>query len=212
MDKYYATAAEIKADLPDSPVFDTTDTSYNSALGGFVKSASRLIDKEVGGWPNYFYPSTSDETRYFDGNGEKELYVDPIVSLTSVSVSEDGYHESTSYTDWTENTDFYVWPYNHAADGQPIKSLVIEEDGDQSTWTRYRKAVKITGIFGYSATPPDDIIQACKIQTFRWFMRAKQGYQDASASAAMGEMLYMKELDPDVKIILQPYQIGNMVY
>jgi len=208
----YATVAEIKADIPDSPLFDTTDTSYDTVLGGMSESASRLIDKEVGGWANYFYPSTDGETRYFDGNGANELFVDPIVSLTSVAVSEDGYHESTSYTDWTENTDFYVWPYNYVADSQPIKSLVIEENGDQSTWTRYRKAVKVTGIFGYAASPPKDIVQACKIQTVRWFMRAKQGYQDASSSVAMGEMIYMKELDPDVKIILQPYQIGNMVY
>jgi hypothetical protein len=67
-------------------------------------------------------------------------------------------------------------------------------------------------VFGHSATPPADIKQACKIQTVRWFMRAKQGYQDSSASAAMGEMIFIKELDPDVKTLLMPYQIGNMVY
>ena len=208
----YLTVTEIKSDMPDSPVFDTTDTSYDQVLSGMISSASRLIDKEVGGWPGYFYPSTADETRYYDGNGEKELYIDPIVSLTSVSVSEDGYHESTSYTDWTKDTDFYVWPYNYVKTAQPIKSLIIEENGDKSTWTRYNKAVKITGVFGHSATPPADIVQACKIQTVRWFMRAKQGYQDAGASAAMGEMIFIKELDPDVKTLLMPYQIGNMVY
>jgi hypothetical protein len=41
-------------------------------------------------------------------------------------------------------------------------------------------------------------------------MRAKQGFQDASASVAMGELIYMQALDPDVARLLAPYKIGNL--
>ena len=208
----YITVAQVKADIPDSPLFDSTDSTYDNVLSGMITAASRLIDREVGGWPNYFYPSTADATRYFDGNGDNELNIDPMVSLTSVAVSETGGRSSTNYTDWTLDTDYYVWPYNYDKVSQPIQALVIDNDaGSKGVFDLYRKAVKVVGVFGYSATPPDDIAQACKIQTVRWFMRAKQAYQDGGASPALGEMIYVTELDPDVKTILRPYQLGNMV-
>ena len=107
----YTSAADVRAMVADSGNF-STDTSYDTLLGTYITAASRLIDRYVGGWDNYFYPSTDAETRYYDGQPGKELDIEPLLSLTSVSVSEYGYTASTSYTDWTENSDFYVWPYN----------------------------------------------------------------------------------------------------
>jgi hypothetical protein len=129
-----------------------------------------------------------------------------------VAVSESGGRGSTDYTTWTEDTDFYVSPYNYSALGQPIQSLVIDNDsGSKGTWGTVRKGVKITGVWGYSSTPPDDIEQACKIQAFRWFSRAKQNYQDGGANPTLGEMTYVQELDPDVKMLLHPYKLTNLV-
>lgn len=208
----YATLAQVKADIPDSPLSDTTDSSYNTVLTVMISAASRLIDKEVGRWEGYFYPTTDGETRYFDGSGEIEQDIDECISLTSVSVSESGeVANSTGYTAWTEGTDYYVWPYNYSGLEQPILKLVIDWNSDKSTWTRYRKAVKVTGIFGYSLTPPEDVTQACKIQAMRWYMRAKQAYQDAGTNAEIGQMYYMQQLDPDVKEILRHYQLSNMI-
>ena len=129
-----------------------------------------------------------------------------------MAVSEGGGRASSDYTTWTEDTDFYVKPYNYSALGQPIQSLVIDNDsGNKGTWGRVRKGVKVTGVFGYSATPPTDIKQAVKIQAVRWFSRAKQNYQDGGANPTLGEMTYVQQLDPDVKILLLPYRVGNAV-
>jgi hypothetical protein len=206
----YVTVAQVKADMPDSALYDSVD--YDQALEEMITNASRLIDREVGGWPDYFYPTTDDATRYFDGSGEVEQDIDPMTSLTSVAVAESGGRAVADYTTWTEDTDFYVWPYNYSAISQPIQKLIVDNiSGSKGTFHRSRKGVKVTGIFGYSTTPPEPIRQAAKIQALRWFMRAKQGYQDASASAAIGEMMYVQELDPDVARLLMPYKIGNMV-
>jgi len=208
----YVTVAEIKADIPDSPLFDVTDDTYDTVLGNMVTAASRLIDRYVGGWDNYFYPTIDDTTRYFDASGEEMQYIDPMVSLTSVAVSESGGRAASDYTTWTVDTDFFVMPYNYSSIGMPIMGLVIDNDsGSKGTWGTTRKGVKITGIFGWSSTPPADVEQACKIQAVRFFMRSKQGYQDAAANPSMGEMYYMKELDPDVKILLQRYKTHNVV-
>ena len=206
----YVTVAEIKNDMPDSDI-DTLN-EYDAVLSEMISSASRLIDREVGGWNDYFYPSTDDTVRYYDGNGEDELYIEPLVSLTSVSVAESGGRSSSSYTDWTLNTDYYTWPYNSTDTGDPIEALIVDNDsGSKGNFHKSRKAVKVTGVFGWSSEPPDEIVQACKITVMRWFMRSKQGYQDASASERLGQMLYTKELDPDVKRLLNPYKLHNLV-
>jgi hypothetical protein len=204
----YVTVEELRADMVDSGLASSTD--YDVVIGELITAASRLIDREVGGWPNYFYPTTDDTTRYFDGSGEEEQYIDAMVSLTSVSVSESGGRASANYTDWTEDTDFYVWPYNYTGKSIPIEKLIVDNSsGSKGKFSEVRKGVKVTGIFGYSATPPNDIEQATKIQSMRWFMRSKQAYQDTGASERLGQMLYTQELDPDVKRLLIPYKVHN---
>jgi hypothetical protein len=79
----------------------TTDTSYDGMLGVLITSASRMIDKFVGGWDNYFIADSADTVRYFDGNGDKILYIDPFVSLTKLEVAEGGGVASSDYTQWT---------------------------------------------------------------------------------------------------------------
>jgi hypothetical protein len=204
----YVTVAELRADMVDGGLSSSTD--YDVLLGELISAASRLIDREVGGWEGYFYPTTDSQIRYYDGSGEDEQYVDPLIALTTVSVSESGGRASTSYTDWTEDTDFYVWPYNYSDIGKPIEKLIVDNDsGNKGVFNATKKGVKVTGVFGYSETPPADIEQACKIQSMRWYMRAKQAYQDTSASERLGQMLYTQELDPDVKRLLIPYKVHN---
>jgi len=208
----YVTVEKVKADVPDSPLFDINDSTYDGVLANMITAASRLIDQAVGGWANYFYPTTDSQTRYFDGSGNEELYIDPAVSITSVAVSDSG-RAASDYTAWTADSDYFVAPYNYASIGYPILKLIVDnEAGSKGNWGKVRKGVKVVGRFGWSSTPPADIEQACKIQAVRWFMRAKQGYQDGAANPNLGEMVFMQELDPDVKMVLRPYQIHNIVW
>ena len=208
----YTTAARVKADMPDSTLFADSSTDYDDVVGEMITNASRLIDKMFGRWDNFFYPSTDGETRYFDGSGEEEQRIDECISLSSVSVSESGGRQATDYTDWTEDTDFYVWPYNYSATGKPIKKLIVDNDsGSKGTFAPVRKGVKVTGVFGYSATPPNVIAQACKAQTIRWVMKAKQAWQDGSANPQTGELIYARRLDPDIETMLANLKLEFMV-
>jgi hypothetical protein len=199
----YTTAPEVRALETDSDF--VTDTSYDALLGALITAASRLIDHYVGGWDNYFY-GTASETRYYDGSGEKQQWIDPLVTLTSVAVDES---DSGTFTTWTQDTEFIVWPYNYSYVDKPIQRLDVKRDSGKGVWYAFQANVKVIGVFGYSAEPPDTIVTACKIQTARWFHRAKGGFEDSQASAAIGQMFYTQELDPDVKLLLQPYRVGN---
>ena len=204
----YATLAEVQAGFPDSGMGTTTDTAFTGIIESLITRASRLIDREVGREPGYFYATTDDTTRYYDGSGEVEQRIDDMATLTSVAVAESGGIASTSYTTWTEDTDFYVSPYNYSANNEPISELVIDFNSGKSGWYGYRKAVQVVGVFGWSLTLPDDINEACIIQSVRWYMRSKQGYQDASSNPMTGQ-IFLTKLDPDVEKILHSYKVRN---
>lgn len=193
---------------------DMSEGNYSSSdypqMASFVTVASRLIDKELGKEPGFFYPTTDEVTRYFDGSGGQEQYIGEWAAITTVSMSQNGSVTSTDYTD-LGSTDYYVAPYNYTSLGVPINKLVMDtiNNAQFGAWYSFRKAVKVVGIAGYSLTVPDLIAQATKIQAVRWFMRAKQGYQDSGASVSFGGMTFKGDLqlDPDVKSMLFPYKL-----
>lgn len=188
---------------------DISEGSYSSldypVMGTMVTVASRLIDREFGRWDGFFYPSTDDVTDYYDGSGCEKQDINEYVSITSVSVSEQGGYASTDYTLWTLNTDYLTYPYNASNYGKPIHRLLIAHyNNTKGDFPQEQRTVKVVGIPGYSTTPPDLIVQACKIQAVRWFLRAKQGWQDTGGNDEIGKREYkgMAELDPDVRAML----------
>lgn len=200
----YTTTTDVKNQLVET-LGSSTDTSYDAQIASLITSTSRAIDGYLGVEDDYFYPSSDAETRYYDGNGQTEIRIDDYISITELSVAESGGVSSSDYIVWS-STDYFVYPYNAQAKGKPYKKIVIDiENGEKEYIPAWSKAVKVTGVFGYSATPPADIAQACMVQTLRAFMRAKSAYQDAGANANLGQMFYVKELDPDVKTMLQKY-------
>ena len=193
---------------------DISEGSYSSSdypqMATFVTVASRLIDIEFGKPEGYFAPTTDDKTYYYDGSGLREQDIDEFVSITSVAVSETGSLSSSDYTTWTLNTDYLTMPYNASVKGKPINKLaIVDDDGTKSVWYSFQKAVRVIGVAGYSATAPDLIKQAAKIQAVRWFMRAKGGYQDETGTDETGKLFYKgsPKLDGDIKLLLMPLML-----
>lgn len=193
---------------------DMSEGSYSSSdypqMATFVTAASRFIDRELGMWDGFFYPTTDSVVFYFDGSGDGEQYIDCFASISEVAVSEQGGLASSDYTVWS-SSDYIEFPYNHSAKGRPITKL-ISDLWNQSTnvsFFRYPKSVRVTGQPGYSLTPPDTIALVTRIQAVRWFMRAKQGYQDTGANVNLGAMTFTTklELDPDIKQMLWSYKL-----
>ncbi len=192
----YCTIAEVKAAIPD----ETWGSKYDVILPTLAKSASRLIDRHMGKKPGAFYVD-ADVTCYFDGSGTSELKIGELAAApTSVAVSETG--SLTAYTTWLA-TDYILYPLNALDAGRPYTKLVIDKlNGSKVVWYAYRKAVKIVGKFGFSTTVPDDLKQVAIIQTFRWWKRGQQAFQDTGAITELGQLTYTKALDPDLVALL----------
>ena len=189
----YCTVAEIKSALPDA----NWGSDYDTLLTALVTRASRAIDRFTGREPGAYYVDT-DTTRYFDGSGLRELWVGELAAApTSVAVTEAG--DLDDYTAWA-STDYLLWPYNVAAEGRPYLRLDVDQlNGTKSIWYKFPKSVKIIGKFGYSTSTPDEVKQGTIIQAVRWFKRGQQAYQDVGAIFELGQLHYVKGLDPDVE-------------
>lgn len=199
----YTSTSDVLAQLPEGGW--TTD--YDTQIGALITSASRLIDNYLGVWPNYFYPSSDTQTRYFDGHGFEYVCIDDCISIAQVAVAETG---DTDYTNWTVDVDYVPHPYNYSNLGVPIRELHIHHNGDKYNFPAFPRAVSVTGVFGYSLTPPDNIAMACKVQVMKWMMRSKSAWQNQGAGSPMNTDT-LTGLDDDVKVLLLPYMVTRFV-
>lgn len=204
----YASAFDVRKELAAGSGQTSIGQEHEDTIWDMLIEASRLIDghKQV---ENGAYDADDSDTRYFFGSGTEWQWVSYMVSLTSVAVEEtDG-----TYTTWTEDTDFYTWPYNASSISEPIRALeVVDKTGTtKSVFTQGAKRVKVVGIFGISASPPEPIKRACKVQAAIWYKEALQGWQRTSMGGEFGETEYARELDQEVIGIINrvfPHRTG----
>lgn len=196
----YLTTAELMDEMPDVE----WSGKYESLLDALILRASRLIDRATGREEGA-YKVSSATVRYFDGSGAAFQWVDEMAEApTAVAVSEDG--SVTTYTPWA-STDYMLWPYSAAAQGRPYTRIDVDQlNGNHSIFYRFPKSVKVTAKWGYSTAVPEDVAQAVIVQTVRWFKRSQQAFQDAGAVFELGQLRYVKQLDPDVELIVNHYR------
>lgn len=220
----YCEVEDIRTAFPST----TLDVSYDPLLTALVTRASRAIDRFTGREPGA-YQVENDTTRYFTPRpnrtranlyrnavtdntlgayvpgGPNELWIGELATdPTLVSMALTG--NLTQYTALAA-TNYLMWPYNAPAEGQPYRRIDLDLlNGTYRLWYQFPKAVKIVGKFGYSLTPPDEIVQATIIQAARWYKRATQGFADTGAIVELGQLRYTQKLDPDVALIIQHFR------
>jgi hypothetical protein len=108
----------------------------------------------------------------------------------------------------------------------PYNLLFVDINGDYAIFTagRYRQSrgfygdafgparlgrapgvmatVEVSAKWGWSVVVPAQIKEACIMQVARWYKRLEGSMSDSLASVDLGQMLYVQEVDPDVRGIL----------
>lgn len=201
----YVNIIEAKAALPD----EEWSTKYDAILSWLITRASRMIDKFTKREPNTFLVDT-DTIRYFDGHADRphEVWIGELAQVpTTVEAAEGGVMDDSAgsggtYTTWAAS-DFLLWPDNAVLENTPFLRLDVETlNGTKANIPPYRKAMKITGRFGYSLLVPDDVKQAATIQCIRWFKRGQQAFKDVGAIVELGQLQFVQQIDPDVRNIV----------
>lgn len=190
----YCTLAELKE--PERLNF--TASTYDTAIEGAIEAVSRAIDNTCA---RFFWKDTNDGVYYFTAREETHLLIGDFASITSLEVDGSG---SRSYSVWTVNTDFDLWPYNASSDGKPYMMIETTPNTGKSFGVGISKGVKITGKRGWPAVPKP-IKEACIL----WSVRTYKRYATplgVSAMTALGEMsVKVPPPDPDVAHLLSPF-------
>ena len=196
----YCTALDVRQELASGTGQAAISQAHEDILWDMCVEASRAIDRHKGLEDNAYKAGSTEATRYVNGNGRVRLRLPwPAVSLSAVAVEEtDG-----TYTTWA-STDYYTWPYHGE---NPILRLDVNEksDGSKSVWTDGQKRVKLTGVWGVSATPPDLIARACKMQAARWYKKAQQGWSTVGGMEEFGMLRFQfrqRGLDEEVAALV----------
>lgn len=188
----YVTADDLKTILGID-----ADTYADIAVDAAVSAASRAID----GYKGARYYATT-ETRYYTAASrlQPRLYLGDLVSVSSVTVDtdDDGSYDTT----WTEGTDFYLDPPNAALESLPKRELVLYERAGRN-FPDSQLAVKVTGSFGWAATPA--LVQQAAILLANRLLTRTRTAPLAIQVATAGEAVSMARLghiDPDVAFLL----------
>lgn len=223
----YATTAELRARInKTSNADDATLTAIIAAAGRNIDTACGQYRPGH----EFFLADTVASARVYAGTGLSFQWIDPCITVSTVAVKDS--YTDTAYTawaaaDWIAASGSYQHPdFNDV----PYSMLLVAPGGDYSVFTSGRvggaahfdpifalseasyvprggigpavPTVQVTARWGYSATVPPDIREACLMQAARWWKRFESAFSDTLASGEMGQLLYRQSLDPDIRRIL----------
>ena len=185
----YVTAALVRAYL------GTTSTGDDTLIAALCTRAQAAIDR----YCNRTFEAAADSTRYFDAIGPHidgpTLYLDrDLCAITTVTNGDGVAVGSTQYVTLPRNDT----PYH----GLRIKTSA----GKVWTYsTDWEKAIAITGKWAYSATAPDDIVQAAVRLAAFYYRQKDAALQDVTAIEA-GVVVQPVAIPMDVQALLRPYK------
>ena len=197
----YCTAEEAKRRIwPDNV---TPDTLNDTELANTISAASRGIDEYCG---TRFYSTSSDENRYFTPEHSDRLWTGPLISVTTLYTDEDG--DRTYEVTWAA-TDFELYPWNAALDTvnpsayTEIRTTPIGRYG----FPRAPRSTMVTGKFGWSASTPALVKEACILQVIKWHLRPRAPF-GVLGPVEGGGGITIPVIDPDIKMMLTRFKVN----
>ena len=182
----YTTLAALKARL------NIEDCKEDGILEAVIDAASRAIDDWTG---RRFYAVT--ETRHFTADCRDLVFIDDLISLAELKTDE---HGRRDYQRVWGTADYDLEPYS----GAGPKTRIAANPHGRFVFPSSPRAVQVAGSWGYSASVPPEIREACIILSIRYYKR-----KDAAFGMAGSEQLGIIRvipIDPDVKQIIQSYR------
>ncbi|MDZ4768360.1 MAG: hypothetical protein SGJ24_04465 [Chloroflexota bacterium] len=210
----YTTVQKVRATIGSQ-----VSSADDDVITRLISAVSRQIDRYCNRLDG-FEASATATARVFPGRGETTLWIDECAAVTLVEGRES---VSSAWTGWTAgdwipfsgddmSPNFNKTPYHGLMVMPSGTHSVFPHGAYSSMWVfdtgrRQRgivmtlPTVQVTARWGYALSVPDDVENACIIQTARMYKRGQSAYADTLATSDFGTMQYRK-LDPEVEAIL----------
>ena len=186
----YARLTEVKLDL--GIAYDST--ADDALLQAYLDEATTAIDTYTG---RTFEAET--ETRYFEygalDDGGLTLVVDrDLLTVTTLTNGDDGATVIPS-------TEYWLVPRNSS----PKHGIRLKADSTYQWEQDTDYWIGVLGTWGYSATPPRDVVRACKRLAMYYYAQKDAHVFDVTAVPEAGVITVPQGIPRDVERILGPY-------
>lgn len=198
----YVSATELKDYLRIGDAVDDDE------LGFAIVAASRAIDHAAN---RQFGVVAVAEARHYTARWDRfgrryVVDIDDLMSTSGLAVAadddDDGLYDDATWTLDAE-AGFFLVPRNAPDQGRPWTSIVWRSDADAPPTTL--DAIQVTALYGWSAVP-DAIKQATLLQASRFFSRRNAPFGVAGSPDMGSELRLLAKVDPDVAVVLRPYE------
>lgn len=125
-------------------------TDLDTQVASWISMAEKYIDN----YTNRIFESVSELKKY-EGNDEDEMWVDDLLSVTNIWMVEND-ATSDAGTKQLDTTDYHL-KQGDDANKTPYNKIQLNENGNYNFFRAGQLNIWIQGVWGYSATVPDDI-------------------------------------------------------
>ena len=188
----YCTEDDVKAEL------GITDSVDNDRINRICHAVSRQIDDFVGA---DIQPLS--QTRYYKARGPWVVETDPFTALTSLAYDSGG--------DWTTYTTIatsYPGPFNASGRSKPYTFISLAPNS-AALFPLHERGVQVTATFGYGATAPTAIKEACIMQAALVYRQQVSGGAPIQGGGEFAGPIIQGGLHPMVRRMLDPYRHGG---
>ncbi len=140
MPNNYLTVDQLKDVAPDG--FAGGSTDYDELFLNLAEALSRWVDEET---QRLSYPVL--DTKFYNGDNEIDFDIDDLVSITSISVSDD---DGQTYTALA-SSDYIAMPHAGDYNGKEAYTVLrMNVNGDYSTWPKGQQSIKVVGVWAHT--------------------------------------------------------------
>ena len=193
----YATLASLKSAVGIS---DTTD---DVLLQVALDAATEIIEQHTN---RTFVAASTATARTFTASTANRVEVDDIYTTSGLIVSS--YNTVVPAAVAYVSAGYELGPANAAALGRPW-TFLCHTTGWTGGWTGYfsttEGAISVTAKWGFQATVPTAVQQACLLQASRLFSRRHSPYGISGSPDMGGELRLLAKVDADVAVLLRPF-------
>ena len=187
----YCTLANFKLYGIENAGADSDDDAFIEMM---IEAASRYIDAQTG---RTFYART--ETRYYDvPSGRTLLFDDDLLTITALTNGDDNTIAATEYNFLPRN----VTPY-YGLRLTASTSTYFQQDSSGNV----EDVISVAGTWGFVASTPDDVEQACfEIVKSMYNRRAGQGTEGVATITGAGVVITPRSVPPFAQAVIQRYR------
>jgi len=191
----YARLTEVKMDLG----IDADSTADDVLLQAYLDEATKAIDT----YTRRTFEAETD-TRYYERHAldDSGFILEVDRDLLTITTLTNGDSSGTNIP----NTEYWLVDADGGRNlGPPYHGIRLKIDSTYSWEFDTDYWVTVIGTWGYSTTPPRDIVRACKRLAMYYYAQKDAQVFDVTAVPEAGIIQVPQGIPRDVERILQPY-------